>query len=222
MAEQLSLFPRDPAPERDWNDGQSPECDVPGMRYLRSFLSPDEQDEFIRRIDENESAWLTDLSRRVQQYGWRYDYQARAITSDMRIGPLPDWLQALAQRLYDETGLFERPPEQVIVNEYEPGQGLLCTPTTPASGLRLRWCRWATTGRWTFSGRATSLRPSPRLCWSAVRRSFCPTMPERSGGTESPNVRRNAPAVSANAGYRLRSVRSGPTDEASSGTSCGG
>ena len=42
----------------------------------------------------------------------------------MRIGPLPDWLQALAQRLYEETDLFERPPAQVIVNEYEPGQGI--------------------------------------------------------------------------------------------------
>ena len=134
MAEQLSLFPPEPSPERHLNDGPGPECDVPGMRYLRSFLSPDEQDEFIRRIDENESAWLTDLSRRVQQYGWRYDYQARAITSDMRIGPLPDWLQALAQRLYEETDLFERPPEQVIVNEYEPGQGIAMHTDHPGFG----------------------------------------------------------------------------------------
>ena len=69
----------------------------------------------------------------MQHYGWRYDYQARAITSDMRIGPLPDWLQALAQRLY-ETGLFERPPEQVIVNEYEPGQGIAMHTDHPGFG----------------------------------------------------------------------------------------
>ena len=134
MAKQLTFFPPEPAPERYSNDDLSQERAVPGMRYLRSFLSPDEQDDFIRRIDENEGAWLTDLSRRVQHYGWRYDYQARAITSDMRIGPLPDWLQALAQRLYEETDLFERPPEQVIVNEYEPGQGIAMHTDHPGFG----------------------------------------------------------------------------------------
>ena len=123
MVEQLTFFPPEPAPERGPDGSPSQECDVPGARYIPSFLTPEEQAEFIQRIDENKSAWLTELSRRVQHYGWRYDYQARAITSDMHLGPLPDWLQALAQRLY-ETGLFERPPEQVIVNEYEPGQGI--------------------------------------------------------------------------------------------------
>ena len=70
MAEQLSLFPPEPAPERYLNDGRSPSARARHV-YLPSFLSPDEQDEFIRRIDENEGAWLTDLSRRVQQYGVR-------------------------------------------------------------------------------------------------------------------------------------------------------
>ncbi len=116
MDEQLTLFSSEP-------DLEQQERDVPGMYYLSSFLKPGEEEDFIRRIYENEDAWLTDLSRRVQHYGWRYDYSERTITSDMRIGPLPDWLQNLAQRLY-ETGFFDRPPEQVIVNEYEPGQGI--------------------------------------------------------------------------------------------------
>ena len=38
----------------------------------------------------------------------------------MHIGALPDWLARLAQRLYNETELFDRVPEQVIVNEYLP------------------------------------------------------------------------------------------------------
>ncbi len=116
MAEQLTLFPSEPNLEQQYPG-------VPGMHYHSGFITPEEEAEFIRRIDENEGAWLTDLSRRVQHYGWRYDYSERTIAADMRIGPLPDWLQALAQRLY-ETGFFDRPPEQVIVNEYEPGQGI--------------------------------------------------------------------------------------------------
>ena len=159
MAEQQqTVFSLEPAPERRSNDDLPQECIEAGMRYVSGFLSPDEQDEFIRHvyrskepwlaIDESEKPWRAvkenadaglsspsrNVGRRVKQYGWRYDYKARAVTSDMRIGPLPDWLQALAQRLYDETGLFDRVPEQVIVNEYEPGQGIAMHTDHPGFG----------------------------------------------------------------------------------------
>ena len=97
---------------------------VPGLKFIEGFLTPDEQAECVRRVDAADSEWRNDLSRRVQHYGWRYDYKARAITPDMHIGALPDWLTTLAQKLYDETRLFDRVPEQVIVNEYQPGQGI--------------------------------------------------------------------------------------------------
>ena len=126
MNEQLTLFAAEPGVEP-----QQPA--IPGSHYLSTFLTPEEEVQFIRLIDDNEGAWLTDLSRRVQHYGWRYDYSERTITSDMRIGPLPDWLQAVAQRLY-ETGFFDRPPEQVIVNEYEPGQGIAMHTDHPGFG----------------------------------------------------------------------------------------
>lgn len=42
---------------------------------------------------------------------------------DSYLGPLPDWLARIAARLVSE-GIFQTPPEQVIVNEYEPGQGI--------------------------------------------------------------------------------------------------
>ena len=106
---------------------------VPGLRYVPAFLTPAEQEDAVRRIDANDGAWLTSLSRRVQHYGWRYDYAARAVTPDMRIGPLPDWLEALAQRLYEDGG-FERVPEQVIINEYEPGQGIAMHADHPGFG----------------------------------------------------------------------------------------
>ena len=67
---------------------------------------------------------MTSLERAVQHYGWRYDYRSRAVTTDMRIGVLPDWVEQLAERLYRETGTFDRVPDQAIVNEYLPGQGI--------------------------------------------------------------------------------------------------
>ena len=40
----------------------------------------------------------------MQHYGWRYDYSARTVERDMRIGPLPQWLLDIAGRLYTKTG----------------------------------------------------------------------------------------------------------------------
>ena len=94
---------------------------LPGMNYLRGFLTAAEQAELLQCVDAEQ--WMTDLSRRVQHYGWRYDYQQRTVGDEMYLGELPDWLADLAARLHAD-GHFERPPEQVIVNEYEPGQGI--------------------------------------------------------------------------------------------------
>ena len=98
--------------------------DVSGLRIIENFLTPEEQVDCVGRVNAANDQWRHDLSRRVQHYGWWYDYKARAITPDMKIGVLPEWLARLARKLYDETGLFERVPDQVIVNEYLPGQGI--------------------------------------------------------------------------------------------------
>ena len=97
---------------------------VPDLNFVEGFLTPEQQAHCVQRIDAAQDEWRNDLSRRVQHYGWRYDYKARAITPDMHIGVLPDWLANVAQKLYNETGLFDRIPEQVIINEYLPGQGI--------------------------------------------------------------------------------------------------
>ena len=107
---------------------------VPGLKFLEGFLTLEEQAYCVERVDAADTQWRNDLSRRVQHYGWRYDYKARAITPDMHIGALPDWLAQLAQRLYDETGLFDCVPEQVIVNEYLPGQGIATHIDHPGFG----------------------------------------------------------------------------------------
>ena len=107
---------------------------VPGLRFVEGFLTAEEQAYCVRRVDAAVDQWRNDLSRRVQHYGWRYDYKARAITPDLYLGALPDWLARLAQKLYDETGLFDRAPEQVIVNEYLPGQGIAMHIDHPGFG----------------------------------------------------------------------------------------
>ncbi|MGI9323501.1 MAG: alpha-ketoglutarate-dependent dioxygenase AlkB, partial [Pseudomonadales bacterium] len=60
---------------------------------------------------------------RVQHYGWKYDYKAKKVASDMRLGALPVPLMELANNLYTD-GYVKDIPDQVIINEYEPGQGI--------------------------------------------------------------------------------------------------
>ena len=67
--------------------------------------------------------WLTDLKRRVQHYGYKYDYKSRRIDPSMFVGPLPQFALTVARQLMD-AGLIVEMPDQMIVNEYEPGQGI--------------------------------------------------------------------------------------------------
>jgi alkylated DNA repair dioxygenase AlkB len=93
----------------------------PGGRLIGDFLSPQHAGELLAAVDAE--PWRADLQRRVQHYGWRYDYRARRVTQDMRLGPAPDWIAALADRVGREAK-FSVTPDQVIVNEYIPGQGI--------------------------------------------------------------------------------------------------
>jgi alkylated DNA repair dioxygenase AlkB len=89
--------------------------------YWSNFVDEAAEAELIRVIDSE--AWRDDLKRRVQHYGYRYDYKARRVTADSYLGPLPEWLRAIAVQLVED-GVFEHEPDQVIVNEYLPGQGI--------------------------------------------------------------------------------------------------
>lgn len=96
--------------------------EIGGLYYFAEFLDDGAQRELSERIDAGQ--WRADLERRVQHYGWRYDYRTRAVTLDMDLGPLPEWVAEIASGLCAETKLFDRVPDQAIVNEYEPGQGI--------------------------------------------------------------------------------------------------
>ncbi len=109
---QTDLFPthQKPADER-----------ITGLTYVPDFITLQEEAALIDIIDQQ--PWLTDLKSRVQHYGWKYDYTARRVDETMRLGPLPNWLMDYCKRLYDGRH-FRKLPDQVIINEYIPGQGI--------------------------------------------------------------------------------------------------
>jgi alkylated DNA repair dioxygenase AlkB len=94
---------------------------IAGLNYIAEFIDEPTQRTLIDAIDLE--SWLEDLKRRVQHYGYKYDYKARKIDKSMYLGELPLWAQPVAQRLLSE-GYMADLPDQLIINEYEPGQGI--------------------------------------------------------------------------------------------------
>ncbi len=92
-----------------------------GLTYQPDFLSEEIATALVAALDG--SPWDETLKRRVQHFGYRYDYRARAVTGDAYLGPLPPWLREVVARLV-AAGHFPHPPDQVIANEYHPGQGI--------------------------------------------------------------------------------------------------
>lgn len=85
-----------------------------GVMYFDAFISPEEQATLTAMLDNG--TWSTELKRRVQHFGYRYDYKARSVSADAYLGPLPQWLGMFAERLVT-AGHCRNLPDQVIANE---------------------------------------------------------------------------------------------------------
>ena len=92
-----------------------------GITYEPAFLTDGACQDLLAKIDT--MPWMVNLKRRVQHYGWRYDYSSRVVTEEMKTEPLPEFILGIAHELKGR-GWFASIPDQVIVNEYEPGQGI--------------------------------------------------------------------------------------------------
>jgi alkylated DNA repair dioxygenase AlkB len=100
---------------------KSPIDKISGLTYIPEFITAEQEVELTHIIDQQ--PWLADLKRRVQHYGYKYDYTARRVDESMRLGAIPDWLMDYCQKLH-LVSYFLKLPDQVIINEYEAGQGI--------------------------------------------------------------------------------------------------
>lgn len=90
-----------------------------GAYLLLNFIDSESSNHLTTFIDS--CSWSKSLSRRTQHYGYSYDYTSGAVSSQ-KIGELPSEFNFITEKL---NGIFnEFVPNQVIVNEYEPGQGI--------------------------------------------------------------------------------------------------
>src|SRR5436190_23567559 len=86
---------------------------IPGLRYRPDYVTEAEERALVESIDR--LPWNTQWRRRRQPYGAGYGAGAAP--------PLPDWGRRLADRLF-KGGVTGDPFDQMLVNEYLPGQGI--------------------------------------------------------------------------------------------------
>jgi alkylated DNA repair dioxygenase AlkB len=103
------------------SDQHNPIAFIPGLTYIAHYITPEKQLSLLSKIDQQ--PWMNDFKRRVQHYGYKYDYKARGIDQSTYLGSMPVFLTEMCQKLKND-GYFSSQPDQVIVNEYLPGQGI--------------------------------------------------------------------------------------------------
>jgi alkylated DNA repair dioxygenase AlkB len=91
--------------------------DISGLIYRPDYITESEEMRLVAAIDRE--AWDTTWERRRQLYGASYGSDPQP---DLE-RPIPIWGHALIERFQHER-ISERPFDQLLVNEYLPGQGI--------------------------------------------------------------------------------------------------
>lgn len=99
-----------------------------GLQYVPEYLDGQTHDRLLAAVDLQ--PWLMSVDHRVQIYGYNYSHGKRAV---FRIGDLPVWASDLSARLRGD-GLLPKMPDQMVVNDYQPGSGIFAHVDQPVLG----------------------------------------------------------------------------------------
>ncbi|MGX1778232.1 alpha-ketoglutarate-dependent dioxygenase AlkB [Nocardia brasiliensis] len=91
--------------------------EVAGLRHASDWVDESGQAALLSAIDT--LPWSSELNRRVQHFGHRYDFGHRRVSTRKPAAPPPLWAQDLAARLQ-----WPNSPDQITITEYLPGQGV--------------------------------------------------------------------------------------------------
>jgi alkylated DNA repair dioxygenase AlkB len=109
----------------------SPRDFISDLRYERDFITLVQEQEILAFI-QTQAHWSWLGKKKRLSFGWDYGLSKKTLK---RGQPVPPIFCALALRLY-EGGMMPELAQQVVVQEYQPGQGLgqhidLLPQTTP-------------------------------------------------------------------------------------------
>ncbi|KAI5299953.1 hypothetical protein KEM55_000831 [Ascosphaera atra] len=104
----------------------------PGSYYIPNFVNPEEEEYLLRKITNAPlPRWTTLTHRRLQTWP-----SALSKSNTLLSAPLPDWLVNPIIPRFGELGIFEGSPHgqpnHVLINEYQPGQGIMPHEDGPA------------------------------------------------------------------------------------------
>src|SRR5690554_7641906 len=93
---------------------------VPGLLVYPDFIDRSMEDALIDEIGAQ--VWVVDYDRKLQYYGYRNELESPYDLVKFPV-PLPPLINSLADKIVEGKVLSSQ-PDQVIINEYLPGQGI--------------------------------------------------------------------------------------------------
>lgn len=96
-----------------------------GLVLYKDFIPPDYTNRLYKYVDKLQYHSLENITRKIQHYGYIYDYRLREpITRKLQKGEnIPNILECICNLLY-KYSIMDNLPNQVIINKYEPGEGI--------------------------------------------------------------------------------------------------
>jgi alkylated DNA repair dioxygenase AlkB len=96
------------------------ETALPGLFLYPDFIDEAKEKQLLNEIDNQ--IWIVDYLRRLQYYGYRNELDKPYDLIPFPI-PMPPLIHQLSQEIVEQKILLHQ-PDQVIINEYVPGEGI--------------------------------------------------------------------------------------------------
>ncbi|UKT64273.1 alpha-ketoglutarate-dependent dioxygenase AlkB [Pedobacter mucosus] len=96
------------------------ETSIPGLLLFPNFINEELEEELLNEIDGQ--IWAVDYLRRLQYYGYRNELEKPYDLIPFPVAIPPKIYQLSAQIVGN--GILDYQPDQVIINEYVPGEGI--------------------------------------------------------------------------------------------------
>jgi alkylated DNA repair dioxygenase AlkB len=96
------------------------ETALSGLFLYPNFIDEAREKQLLKEIDNQ--TWIVDYLRRLQYYGYRNELDKPYDLIPFPI-PMPPLIYQLSQEIVEQKILL-RQPDQVIINEYVPGEGI--------------------------------------------------------------------------------------------------
>lgn len=107
---------------------------VPGCDVIIDFISEEEEQILLNEIDHGTVAWKESISRRVQHYGFSFNYRTLMLDYSKATPAIPELFSSYGKKMHEFISLQTKNERndsdsvaefnQLTINEYFPGQGI--------------------------------------------------------------------------------------------------